>query len=212
MKNQLVFRWSLLSGALIGLVWAAIYYLGGSMPLVHGLQITGKLVYNFPFVYPRWYDFLLGPIFTFLFSVCYAETKKRLKDGDAYFWGRKAMPRNFRLSIILGFLAGILISGAFLLVLYDVARYINWYFIFISAVALLTGLYSIPLDSELNDGQNVGYGVALSAGLIFGLPMGLAVVLVVAAVFNLFSFLRKVYRRKATQKGLKIVKKWLTAK
>lgn len=159
---QRMWRWSLVSFIAIGLFWLFWYLSTGEVPVVREIQITKEWTLTLPFGISRWWDMLIGPIW----SVSLATTLTTYKD---------------RYITLLIMVVGFAIGSFFGLPI--------WWFVE-PIMALTIGLLSWLiigiavglLDTRLESGLNAG----LSFSLTFGLTIGLGIGLVVGLGFVLF--------------------------
>ena len=80
-QKQLMWRWSVLSSSLIALFWTIYYFTTGSVPIVTSIDLTPTTTIDLPFTISRWWDILIGPIYTIIFvSIFNANTMKRDED------------------------------------------------------------------------------------------------------------------------------------
>src|SRR3989338_8135811 len=80
---KLVVRWSFLSAVLIALFWTVWYVVNGDVPVVTHIKITDEYNYLLPFRISRWWDILIGPIFSIL--VILLVTSKQIHDEEIAF-------------------------------------------------------------------------------------------------------------------------------
>ena len=78
--RRLMFRWSLVTGGLIALFWAIYYLFTGSVPTVTSIKMTEAWELSLPFGISRWWDVLIGPIWSII--VIYSLPKLKGKDDD----------------------------------------------------------------------------------------------------------------------------------
>ena len=82
--KQLILRWSLVTGGLIALFWAIWYLITGEVPVVTSIKISSNWTYVLPFGVSRWWDILIGPIWSTIIILLL--TSKKLKgDKDRIF-------------------------------------------------------------------------------------------------------------------------------
>jgi len=63
-RIKLMIRWSILTAAVIVLFWTIYYLIVGKVPVVTSIGITGIWTYVLPFGISRWWDVLIGPIWS----------------------------------------------------------------------------------------------------------------------------------------------------
>lgn len=63
-EKTMALRWSLLSAGLIALFWTIWYLITGDVPEVTSLDLWASIEIELPFAISRWWDVLLGPIYT----------------------------------------------------------------------------------------------------------------------------------------------------
>jgi len=76
--QKLMFRWSLVTGGLIALFWAIYSLSTGSVPIVTSVKMTSTWTMSLPFGISRWWDILIGPIW----SIIIISFLTKLKDKD----------------------------------------------------------------------------------------------------------------------------------
>lgn len=62
--DTLMLRWSLVTGAAIAIFWAIHSLVIGEVPTISSVEIWGDSVYPLPFAISRWWDILIGPIWS----------------------------------------------------------------------------------------------------------------------------------------------------
>ena len=65
-KQKLMIRWSIVTGGLIALFWAIWYLATGEVPIVTSIKMTPNWNYVLPFGISRWWDILIGPIWSLI--------------------------------------------------------------------------------------------------------------------------------------------------
>ena len=83
-RRKLMLRWSILTAAAIALFWTIYYLVVGSVPVVSSIRLTPDSIFTLPFGISRWWDILLGPIFSCIFVLLFTN-KKIMKDEDLVF-------------------------------------------------------------------------------------------------------------------------------
>jgi len=63
-KQKLMIRWSILTACLVAMFWTIWYLIAGYVPVVASIKITPNWVYVLPFNISRWWDVLIGPIWS----------------------------------------------------------------------------------------------------------------------------------------------------
>ena len=74
-KKKMMLRWSIVSAGLIALFWAIWYWKTGSVPVVHGIKMTGNWTVSLPFGMSRWWDILVGPIWAIIVILIFTNSK-----------------------------------------------------------------------------------------------------------------------------------------
>src|SRR4030042_1659006 len=69
-KRKLMWRWSLITAGLIALFWTMWYLITGQVPVMTSIKMTPELTWQLPFGISRWWDILIGPIWSFILYVC----------------------------------------------------------------------------------------------------------------------------------------------
>jgi len=80
MRTKLMLRWSLVTGGLIALFWAIYYLIAGSVPTVTSIKMTETWTLSSPLGISRWWDILIGPIWSII--IIYLLTKFKDEDDD----------------------------------------------------------------------------------------------------------------------------------
>ena len=101
-KLKLMWRWSLVSGAAIFIFWFIYYLITGSVPEVGSIKITKTLTYGLPFPVSRWWDVLIGPIWSSVL-VLLSTSSKIKEDDDLFLTAGLAAGLGFGLAAGLGF-------------------------------------------------------------------------------------------------------------
>ena len=83
--KQLILRWSLVTGGLIALFWAIWYLITGGVPVVTSIKISSNWTYVLPFGVSRWWDILIGPIWSTIIILLL--TSKKLKGDEDRIFG-----------------------------------------------------------------------------------------------------------------------------
>lgn len=79
-QYKLMFRWSLLTTGLIALFWTIWYLIAGSVPTITSIKMTDTWTYFLPFGISRWWDILIGPIWSTIIILLL--TTFKVKDDD----------------------------------------------------------------------------------------------------------------------------------
>lgn len=78
MKTELcIYRWSLLTAGLIACFWAIWYFIAGQVPVVNEIKMSKNLILELPFGISRWWDILIGPIWSTIFILIFTNEKIR---------------------------------------------------------------------------------------------------------------------------------------
>jgi hypothetical protein len=65
-RNNLMLRWSFISAGSIALCWLIWYWVHGSVPVVSEIVLSQDATWELPIGISRWWDVLIGPIWTIL--------------------------------------------------------------------------------------------------------------------------------------------------
>lgn len=207
-KWKLVWRWSLLTSALIALFWGIWYLANGSVP-AHTVQfpLTNDLTVAFLYPVSRWWDVTIGPLWTT--ALILLVTSKKMSD--------KQIPSTFGVGLLFGWL----VSLAFIVVpsLAGAASGAP------ELIALIVACLALPLGlvAALFKGTPTLWGVlgaALANGAVFGLAHGILLgassvllVLVCGSISALLGAgIRKIFLTLASKATWQAVGRWLTAK
>ncbi|MEX0869821.1 MAG: hypothetical protein WDZ39_00100 [Candidatus Spechtbacterales bacterium] len=167
-RNKLMLRWSIFTFAAIAAFWTIWYFTAGSVPVVHEIQLTESTTLTLPFAVSRWFDVLLGPVYSvLLIQTFYAAKKEESVDGD----------------LVAGLAVGLFAGLAFAL-----ASVLAGGLAFALAFGLVFGLavgLVVALAFALAFGLVAGLAAGLVFGLVTGLAAGLAFALAVALAFGL---------------------------
>lgn len=143
-------RWSILSACLIALFWTIWYFVNGEVPVVTSIKINDQWSIALPFPMSRWWDVLIGPIWSVAIITIFKFVKQQYKSDD--------MVLVFVVGLGAGFSSGLIFGLGFGL-------------IFGLVFGLVFGL-GLGLGFGLGVGLGFGLGVGLIAGLVFGLGVG----------------------------------------
>ena len=153
-ERRMALQWSIVTAGLIALFWAIWGLINGSVPVVTSIRMTGNWTLALPFGISRWWDILIGPIWST--AVVFLVTNKRVKED-----------RDLTYGLILGLAFGLALGLAFGLV-------VGLGFGLVGG--LVFGL-ALGLGFGLVGGLVFGLGFGLVFGLVYGLALGLAVLL-----------------------------------
>ena len=85
-KWKLIWRWSLVTAGLIALFWTVWYLINGSVPMVTSIKMTPTWTIELPFSVSRWWDVLIGPIWsTIIIIPLFTDEKNIGEDEDLVF-------------------------------------------------------------------------------------------------------------------------------
>lgn len=158
-KTKLMWCWSLLTAGLIALFWTIWYLNVGSVPVFKSIKMTPNWTLELPFGISRWWDILIGPIWSvILIPLFINETIRKNKD----FIDNLVFGLAFGLGFSLGF-------GLF--------AGLDFSLVFGLGFGLFLGLvFSLSF----------GLGFGLDLGLVFGLGFSLGFSLFYGLGFSLF--------------------------
>jgi len=105
--RDLTIRWSLLTGGLIALFWAGYYFFVGSVPVVASIKMTDSWIYILPFGISRWWDILIGPIWSTIIILLVDSERFRRKEGDETI----ALAFGLIFTLLIGLLIGLTVGG-----------------------------------------------------------------------------------------------------
>ncbi|GMQ94942.1 MAG: hypothetical protein BMS9Abin13_052 [Patescibacteria group bacterium] len=166
-------RWSVASAVAIALFWAVWYFMNGSVPVVHEIHIAKGLAYTLPFEISRWWDILLGPIYSIVLVLLLTSLEAK----------RDEVIVSLAFGLIFG-LGFSLISGLVFGLGFGLIHSLGFILIFSLIISMIFGL-----DSGLGFSLAAGLGFSLVFGvvfiLVFGLGFGLGASLVLGIVFGL---------------------------
>lgn len=173
-EMKMVLRWSLVTAVLIALFWTVWYLATGSVPVVNEIKITTNRALALPFGVSRWWDVLIGPIWSAIFVFMF--THRRVKEEENLTIG-------IFTGLVYGLMCGILwglsfgaFTGLVIGVVSGITVIIIFGLIFRWAVGLLVGL-SFGLAYGLAFGLGYGLVLGLLVVVAFGLALGTVVLL-----------------------------------
>jgi len=184
-----MWRWSLISGGLIGLFWALWYLAAGEVSTVTGI---GGMSWTTLFPLPRWLDILIGPIWA-----CLVFTTVYLAGKDNY----KRACKNIEMTVFGSTLPGLFLGG---IVLCFTSVIVG----FAPSFGLICGLIAamiLPLLTDLPSGLIFGVTLGAVLGLAFGIVFAVITILVALLTYAV-AYLIKTF---ATSWK---VRNWLTAR
>ena len=84
-KRKLMWRWSLITAGLIALFWTMWYLITGQVPVMTSIKMTPELTWQLPFGISRWWDILIGPIWSFILISFF--TNERITKNEGLVFG-----------------------------------------------------------------------------------------------------------------------------
>jgi hypothetical protein len=165
-RNTLMLRWSVVTAGAIALFWGVWYLVNGSVPVVTSIPLTPKINWNLPFGISRWWDVLLGPLYSVILIDLFSDIMGRFSN--------KIERENLTLGVVLGLIAGV----AFGLVLGLGCAGLVIGLGFELSLSLAATLYTV----DLAHGLLVGLIVGVAFGLVLGLGCAGLVVGLIALV------------------------------
>ena len=182
-RNTLVWRWSIISTSVLTLFWFVWYLIVGSVPEASQIVLWPGLTVQLPFPISRWYDLLLGPIYSYL--IVYLLTSKQFKDSLV---NEDIVPG---LLLVIGAgLSGLLVGAFFGL------------FLGLGVVLVLGLVFGLAFG--LVFGLGTGLGTGLAFGLAFWLFAGLVILIIFSIIFSIIFVIKKIFCQKTVD--------WLSAK
>jgi len=172
-KMKLMGRWSFVTGGTIALFWTIWYLVAGEVPTVHSLKITENWTLEFPFEVSRWWDVLIGPIWS-IFLILLFTNKEIIENNEP--------PPSLIFGLAIGLMA-IPITGV-KIGLVAVLAFTLFFGLVIGVVAGVIASVDSSLSVSLSDDKNAALGAGLSAGLVTALGAGLGAGLVICLVFG----------------------------
>ena len=169
-KINLMWRWSVLTAGLIALFWTIWYLTAGSVPTISSIKMTPNWTPELPFGISRWWDVLIGPIWSVVLIFLFTNEKMK-KTDDLVFSLALGMVFGLVFSLGFGLVFSLVVSLAFGLVVgLTLSLVISPVFGLI--LGLVIGLF-LGLVVSLAFGLVVGLALCLSFGLSFGLGFGM---------------------------------------
>lgn len=163
-KIRLMWKWSVRVDGVIGLFWLVWYSITGSVPSIIGIKMTNNWIIQLPFKISRWWDILIGPIWSIILILTF--TSKKIRKKHDFMPGLQG-------ELLLGMIVGLL---------FGLGAGIESGLILGLLIGLMLGLILrliIRDGYELLPGLVVGLGFALGFGIGYGLTVGLIVGLVI---------------------------------
>ena len=157
-RSQMMLRWSLLTGGLIALFWVIYYFINGSVPVVSTLKWSDTQTITLPFLVSRWFDILIGPLYSIIFVYLFISNK--IKENEELGF---ALVVALFVGLVVALFVGLVVAPGFGLV-----------FALVFALAVALGF---ALGFALVFGLGFGLVFALVFALGFGLGAGLAAAL-----------------------------------
>ena len=99
-KRKLMWRWSLITAGLIALFWTMWYLITGQVPVMTSIKMTPELTWQLPFGISRWWDILIGPIWSFILISFF--TNERITKNEGLVFG-----------LVFGLVAGLVFGLVF---------------------------------------------------------------------------------------------------
>lgn len=168
-KVKMMFRFSLVSAALIALFWTAWYMVAGSVPEVQSIGGNQGLYFAIPI--SRWWDILIGPIWSVALILIF--TSERITQDED-------LTPGLAFIMAVSLLAGSLVCR---LAGPDSADFDRSLSLALGIILVVGLAFNLVFDS--NEGRKdcliFGLAFSLTFGLVFGLNFGLAIGLIVAA-------------------------------
>ncbi len=153
-----MWKWSLLTGGLIALFWLIWYFVAGSVPVFQSVKIAPELTLDLPFGISRWWDVLMGPLWSVVLIF--------LLTGN-FFSPQEDDKEDLVFGLVSGLAFGLVSGLAFGLGFGMVSG-----LAFGLGFGLVAGL-AIWLSFGIDFGLGFGLGFGLVHGLAFGLGFGL---------------------------------------
>jgi len=154
-KKKMIIRWSIVTSAVIAIFWTTWYLICGSVPVVTSIKMTPNWTYVLPFGISRWWDVLVGPIWSTILILLL--TSQWLKEDER-------LTDALTVGLVFGLPFGLVFGLGFGL---DLGLGFGL------AVGLVYGL-GTGLVFGLGTRLGTGLGFGLGTGLVFGLAFGLA--------------------------------------
>ena len=156
------YRRSIFSIIIIGIFWTTWYGITGEIPSIVSLKLTKNWEYILPFKIYRWWDMLIGPIWSIIVVIMFK--KNKIIDYEFFF--------------IIGISIGLFI-GFFLIFNTELVTILS---VFFFTILIVNTLYQIDDSNNLKNSFNTslifGLGASLSTSLIAGLVYGFFVFIV----------------------------------
>ncbi len=169
-KQKLIVRWSIMTGSLIALFWAIWFLIAGEVPAVSNIKVTENWTYILPFGISRWWDVLVGPIFSAI--IIYFLTNEKIEESEDL--DLVITP----VIVCVALVSTLAIPG----VIADVALGLT---LGLTLIAMVIAILSVALEVGIDIGLAISLGVTLVFGIIifgifFGLVFGLVFGLIIA--------------------------------
>lgn len=122
-RMELIWRWSLVTGGLIALFWAIWYLIAGEVPVLTNLKMTEEWTLVLPFGISRWWDTLIGPIWSTLLILLF--TSQRVRENEGLVGLVFGLGYSLVFGLVFGLVCGLVYSLGFGLV-YGLVILIRW--------------------------------------------------------------------------------------
>ncbi len=157
--RQLFIRWSIVTGGFIALFWMIWHLIVGEVPTITNVKMTVDWIYVLPFGISRWWDILIGPIWSTIIILLLTNEGLKRQDEDLDF--------GLAILLIIGLVGGLIIGAIIGLTL--------------GLTVVLPLFLLIGIASGLTGSNNKWYfelafvlGIGLAGGIYFGLAGALA--------------------------------------
>ncbi len=105
-----MWRWSLLTGGLIALFWLIWRFSAGSVPVVQNVKVTDSWTWELPFRISRWWDVLIGPIWSVVVISLFPARKSSSREGTSSVLVTVGLALGLIVSLIYGLVFGLIVS------------------------------------------------------------------------------------------------------
>lgn len=205
-KMRMAWRWSAVTATVIALFWAVWYWVAGSVPVTTSIKIIEAWTINLGFGISRWWDILIGPIWSTIIILFF--TSEKIKEIEE----NKDSSFDLSTGLVIGLFTGL---GASLVIgmVFGAGSGLGEGLGVCLGIALGISLSALGVD--LDCCLSTGLIASLVTGLIASLILGLVTGLIFGVGFFLVIsplLIAKLIAIIFSPKSSSVIKNWLLAK